>query len=110
MYDVCTSERSQSEARGVVARCCFFSSYFQVQDDFLDCYRDPQVIGKVGTDIQDNKCSWLVVQALKRATPQQKKLLKDNYGKWDDKCVARVKDLYKELQLEKLFRDYDERH
>jgi hypothetical protein len=45
-----------------------------------------------------------------RATPQQKKLLKDNYAKRDDRCVARVKDLYKELQLEKLFRDYDERH
>jgi farnesyl diphosphate synthase len=88
--------------------CMLMGEYFQVQDDFLDCYGDPQVIGKVGTDIQDNKCSWLVVQALKRATPQQKKLLKDNYGKWDDKCVARVKDLYKELQLEKLFRDYEE--
>ncbi|VAH21769.1 unnamed protein product [Triticum turgidum subsp. durum] len=69
-------------------------TYFQV---YLDCYGDPEFIGKIGTDIEDYKCSWLVVQALERADESQKSI---NYGKKDPACVAKVKDLYKELNLE----------
>ena len=43
--------------------------------DFLDCFGDPAVTGKFGTNIEDNKCTWLVVQALDRATPQQRAIL-----------------------------------
>ncbi|KAB8731784.1 hypothetical protein FH972_026423 [Carpinus fangiana] len=69
--------------------------YFQVQDDYLDCFGAPEVIGKVGTDIEDFKCSWLVVKALERSTEEQKKLLYEVYGKADEACVAKVKELYK---------------
>lgn len=41
----------------------------------MDCYGDPEVIGKIGTDIQENKCSWLVIQALKKATESQRQIL-----------------------------------
>uniref|UniRef100_A0A1B0G6N1 Uncharacterized protein n=1 Tax=Glossina morsitans morsitans TaxID=37546 RepID=A0A1B0G6N1_GLOMM len=40
---------------------------YQVQDDFLDCFGKPEVTGKLRTDIQDNKCSWLAVVCMQRA-------------------------------------------
>lgn len=82
--------------------------YFQIQDDYLDCYGSPEVIGKIGTDIQDNKCSWLVVKALGKVNPKQHKILEDNYGQHDPKKVAKVKKLYEELELEKDFHAYEE--
>jgi len=83
--------------------------YFQVQDDFLDCYGAPEVIGKVGTDIQDAKCSWLVVQALRKASDEQRAQLKAHYGKDTDEDVAKIKSLYRALSLEAEYRAYEER-
>ncbi|CAO3633223.1 unnamed protein product [Cunninghamella blakesleeana] len=83
--------------------------YFQVQDDYLDCYGDPAFIGKIGTDIQDNKCSWLVNQALAIANPEQRKLLDENYGKKNAECEAVVKKLYIELDIEGIYKAYEEK-
>ncbi|KAF8762752.1 hypothetical protein HU200_009057 [Digitaria exilis] len=74
--------------------------YFQIQDDYLDCFGDPEVIGKVGTDIEDYKCSWLIVQAMELANENEMKILCENYGKSDPQCVAAVKNVYKELDLQ----------
>ncbi|KAI1376451.1 terpenoid synthase [Hypoxylon crocopeplum] len=83
--------------------------YFQVQDDYLDNFGLPEHIGKIGTDIQDNKCSWLVNQALKLVTPEQRKTLEDHYGKKDKAHEAEIKKLYDEMKLEKLYQDYEEK-
>ncbi|KAF3935304.1 Dimethylallyltranstransferase [Dactylella cylindrospora] len=82
--------------------------YFQIQDDYLDCYGDPEHIGKIGTDIKDNKCGWLINQALSIATPEQRQILDDNYGRKDDESEARVKKVFLELELEKRYQDYEE--
>jgi farnesyl diphosphate synthase len=82
--------------------------YFQAQDDYLDAFADPTVLGKIGTDIQDNKCSWLINQALKIVTPEQRKLLDENYGRKDVTAEAKVKELYHELKLEDIYKAYEE--
>ena len=46
----------------------------------LDCFGDPQITGKVGSDIQDGKCTWLAVLCIQRASPEQKLIMKDCYG------------------------------
>ncbi|XP_053330680.1 farnesyl pyrophosphate synthase isoform X2 [Spea bombifrons] len=82
--------------------------FFQIQDDYLDCFGDPSVTGKIGTDIQDNKCGWLVVEALRRVTPEQRKILEENYGQHDMEKVQKVKQLYEDLDLPSVYRRYEE--
>ncbi|KAE8659799.1 Farnesyl pyrophosphate synthase 2 [Hibiscus syriacus] len=81
--------------------------YFPVQDDYLDCFGNPETIGKIGTDIEDFKCSWLVVKALEICNEDQKKVLYENYGKPDHANVAKVKALYNELNLKGVFEEYE---
>jgi farnesyl diphosphate synthase len=94
--------------------------YFQVQDDFLDAFGTPEQIGKVGTDIVDGKCSWVVCAALENCTPEQRKVLDKHYGVHapegykptahgdlgpDEK---RVKELFEEVGLRKIYANYEE--
>ncbi|KAJ4747552.1 Farnesyl pyrophosphate synthase [Rhynchospora pubera] len=81
--------------------------YFQVQDDYLDCFGDPEVAGKIGTDIEDYKCSWLIIQALKLADDDKKQILYENYGKSDPISVKKVKNLYQELDIQGIFSKYE---
>ncbi|KAK8442640.1 Farnesyl pyrophosphate synthetase [Candidozyma auris] len=82
--------------------------YFQIQDDYLDCFGTPEQIGKIGTDIKDNKCSWVVNQALLKVNAEQRKLLDENYGKKDDESEARVKKLFHDLDIPKIYNEYEE--
>ncbi|XP_029307920.1 farnesyl pyrophosphate synthase isoform X2 [Cottoperca gobio] len=99
------SEEEHNNAKLILLE---MGEFFQIQDDYLDCYGDPAVTGKIGTDIQDNKCSWLVVTALETMTPEQRAELEACYGQNDDACVEKVKALYNTLQMPKLYHNYEE--
>ncbi|KAF7496144.1 Farnesyl pyrophosphate synthase [Sarcoptes scabiei] len=81
--------------------------FFQVQDDYLDCFGDPKFTGKIGTDIEDGKCSWLVVKALKLADPGQRSIIEKNYGIKSEESVDAVKQIYNNLNLKNKFRSYE---
>lgn len=48
---------------------------YQIQDDYISCFGDLEVCGKDHTDIEVGKCTWLIIKALQRATPEQRKIL-----------------------------------
>ncbi|CAH1756194.1 12404_t:CDS:10 [Entrophospora sp. SA101] len=47
------------------------------------------------------------IQALAKANPEQRKLLDENYGKKDPKNVEVIKRIYNELDLESVYKDYE---
>lgn len=82
--------------------------YFQVQDDYLDCFGTHEQIGKIGTDIVDNKCSWLINVALAHASTEQRKVLDECYGRKDAEKERHVKEVYNALGLQKRYEDYEQ--
>ncbi|KAM6909654.1 farnesyl pyrophosphate synthase [Xenentodon cancila] len=99
------SEEEHNNAKLILLE---MGEFFQIQDDYLDCYGDPAVTGKIGTDIQDNKCSWLVVKAVEVMTPEQRSELEACYGCKDETSVEKVKALYKTLQMPTLYQKHEE--
>ncbi|WP_025765030.1 polyprenyl synthetase family protein [Dyadobacter tibetensis] len=79
---------------------------FQLKDDLLDVYGDPTKFGKqVGGDIMANKKTFLLIEALARATGETKKAL---YG-WieashfeKDEKVEAVRKIYDQLGIRAL--------
>ncbi|EGC32460.1 hypothetical protein DICPUDRAFT_38388 [Dictyostelium purpureum] len=82
--------------------------YMTAQDDYLDCYGLPENIGKVGSDIEENKLSFLICQALNYATPEQIEELKKNYGIDNPENVKVVKKIYNDLGMKEIYRKYED--
>lgn len=75
--------------------CRELGRYFQMQDDYLDCFGDVATLGKVGSDIQEGKCSWLFVTALDKVGREDNDVLLACYGRDDPAQVEQVKDVYR---------------
>ncbi len=87
---------------------------FQLQDDLLDTYGDPEVTGKqIGTDIVDNKKTVLMIKALEHASANQKEELTGWLSREDfdqEEKIREVTGIFDALHvreiIEKVIREY----
>ncbi|MBR4978759.1 MAG: polyprenyl synthetase family protein [Bacteroidales bacterium] len=80
---------------------------FQIADDWLDTFGDPEVFGKaIGGDILNNKKTWLMIKAQANASEEELKALSaamDMPVSTDEEKeakIAAVKNLYAQLGVE----------
>ena len=74
---------------------------FQVQDDYLDAFGDPDKFGKkVGGDILANKKTFLLIHAMEAATAGQLKELEKLSKAEDSDKVEKVLQIYKDTKVD----------
>lgn len=76
---------------------------FQLQDDFLDTYGNPETFGKqVAGDIIENKKTYLFLKSLELATPQDKTTLNRLYQnklEHNDDKITVVRELFDKYEI-----------
>jgi geranylgeranyl diphosphate synthase type II len=83
---------------------------FQVQDDYLDAFGDPEKFGKqVGGDIKSNKKTILLIHALETASPQQKHLLLQLLKGNEKDKVQKVLSIFKDCRIDEWANELKER-
>lgn len=74
---------------------------FQVQDDYLDAFGDPDKFGKqVGGDIKANKKTFLLIHALETASPECKAQLSDLLKRNDNDKVNEVLSIFRQCKVD----------
>ncbi|XP_063236519.1 farnesyl diphosphate synthase-like isoform X2 [Bacillus rossius redtenbacheri] len=83
--------------------------FYQIQNDYWDCYQDSGLTGKSGNDVKEGKCTWLSVVALQSASAKQKAAFQECYGHPLCSHTSVVKDLYEELDIHSKYKDYEQK-
>jgi farnesyl diphosphate synthase len=95
---------------GLRSICLLIGELFQAQDDMLDCFADPSVIGKIGRDIEEGKCTWLWYTAMNVASPDLRErvlcLFSSPSRQTDASIVSEIKSIYRVLKIELEFDEY----
>lgn len=87
---------------------------FQLKDDLLDVYGNPEVFGKnIGGDIVSNKKTYILIKALRLADSNQQKELRHWLSKETfvaDEKIKAVKSIYDALNLQMICNNLIERY
>ncbi len=87
---------------------------FQLQDDYLDTFGDPDTFGKqIGGDIIENKKTYLYLKALKISDKKDKEKLKFFYNqklKDNTNKIKEVKDIFEKNEIPKFIKEQIENY
>ena len=84
---------------------------FQVQDDYLDAFGDPEKFGKeTGGDIRQNKKTFLWLHALEVANPEQKKILEELLAQNASDKVQKVLAVFKDCNVDEWAKELKEKY
>jgi geranylgeranyl diphosphate synthase type II len=84
---------------------------FQVQDDYLDAFGDPEKFGKKkGGDIMANKKTFLWLRALEAASEQQKNKLAELLFRDDQNKIEEVLEIYQSCNVDDWAKELKEKY
>jgi geranylgeranyl diphosphate synthase type II len=84
---------------------------FQIQDDYLDAFGDPEKFGKdVGGDIRQNKKTFLLLHALEVATDEQKAEIKSLMQNNPPDKVEKILSIFKACNVDAWAKELKEKY
>ncbi|VIO95596.1 Polyprenyl synthetase family protein [Brugia malayi] len=96
-----------------VKRIAYLLGYlFQSKDDYMDCFGDKSITGKVGNDLREAKCTWVTCKAMEKLTHQPSFLtdFQEHFGKRSITSEQKLKDILTHLRVADDFHLFRERY
>jgi len=98
MIGAILGDASEDDCRKIYRYALELGLAFQLQDDLLDSYGTEEVLGKkIGGDILEGKKTCLMLNAMSRATEEDREVLRSTHldaSLTNEEKIARVKEVY----------------
>ena len=109
-YHLSNVELSEHDLQITRNACILLGEYFQIQDDFLDFSATPADLGKVGTDIEEGKCTWLAVEAFARGSDEQRATLRECFAMQERTRadVQTVRGIYEAIGIRDIYHNLEQ--